>query len=159
MPRLLRAIALALLLVAPPAACGGADELGEVAAVPADRLQIAAAGRLLRAADADRLGGERVEQRERGRTFAGVRLRDLLADAGVDLADLRAVEALAADGYRHTLTREQALADSTLVVDREGDAALTGRDGPLRLLVVDDREASVRALRRLVVNPAAAPRS
>lgn len=149
------ALALALALV-PPAisACGGGGGLGEVTAIPADHLQIVAEGRVLATATVDQIAaGERARVEERGHDFAGVRLRDVLQGAGVDLAGLRGVEALAVDGYRFTLTRDLALADTTLVADREGDQALAGHVGPLRLVVAGDRAASVRALRRLVVNP------
>lgn len=145
-------LALALAFAAPLLACGGAP-LGDVRQVPPTQLEIVQGDRLLATTQASELAAQgRHQVVLRDRTYEGVRLRDVLRGAGVDLDDLRVVEAYGADGYRSELTRELALADSTLVVDREAGQALSPAHGPLRL-IADDRAASTRALRRLRVNP------
>ncbi|MEZ4385891.1 MAG: hypothetical protein R3A79_31520, partial [Nannocystaceae bacterium] len=83
-------------------------------------------------------------------TLRGAQLSALLDAMKIDRADVRAIEAIGADGYSARLDAAQL--DAALVVYADGDAPLPDHQGPLRLLT-ESRASSVRNLRRLVLNP------
>ncbi|MEZ4451145.1 MAG: molybdopterin-dependent oxidoreductase [Nannocystaceae bacterium] len=140
-----------LLLGAAPLACGGEAPLVEVAAIPADHLEVTRGDRRLADTTVEALHELPTESREsRGTRYAGVLLRDLLRAHGVDPASVQGVEALAADGYAIQLSGDEVRSDATLVAYEADGDALRKESGPLRL-VTEERDHSVRQLRRLRV--------
>ncbi len=78
----------------------------------------------------------RYTAKETGRenSYQGVRLRDLLVAAGVDLDALEAVEVEAEDGFLATYSRELALRDTSVLVYRMDGAPLPDSMGRVRML-------------------------
>ena len=81
-------------------------------------------------------------------TYVGVPLADLLADAGYDLGSLRAVKAVASDGYSVNYEPSQLSPGDVLVAYATVDGALNEDDGVFRM-VLPDQEGSMN-LRMLV---------
>jgi len=95
-----------------------------------------------------------VEVEYHGRTYTGVRVRDLLEDAGADPGALSSLEALANDGYHQTLGPEAFLGDNCIVAYLRDGASLSYDEGPLRLIVSgEEGQASVKMLVRLTTMP------
>ena len=86
-----------------------------------------------------------------GRTYTGVQMRELLADAGVEVQAVAGLEAEASDGYRGWLAPETLLSDSCIVAYLRNGVDLSSSEGPLRLIVTGNTESSVKMLARLVV--------
>jgi hypothetical protein len=93
-------------------------------------------------------------------TYAGVLLRDIMALAGVPLGDQLRGDRLAlylvveaADGYRVVFALPELDAAFTdrivLVADRRDDQPLSATEGPLRLIIPDDKRHA-RWMRQVV---------
>lgn len=91
----------------------------------------------------------------RERVYTGVRLRDLLAHAGVS-PDLP-VSAVGLDGYTKELPPATLQRDDAIVAYAVGDALLRAPEGPLRIVVADAPGLAVKQLVRLTVGAGAAP--
>jgi hypothetical protein len=150
---MLRTLLASLLVLgaAPFAVACGADStaLVDVKAIAVDHLEIVRGDQRIADTTVQALQELPATTREhKGTHYRGVRLRDLLRAQGVDPAELSGVEAIAADGYSALLSGDELRADTTIIAHEADDAALRDESGPLRL-VTDERDHSVRQLRRL----------
>lgn len=68
-------------------------------------------------------------------TYKGVPLRDLLADAGFDVANLSAVKATAADGFSANYGPDLASKPDTLVAYAQAGGPLAEEDGTFRMVL------------------------
>lgn len=73
----------------------------------------------------------------KGVAYVGVKMTDLLADAGFDPQAVQAVKAVAADGF--TVNYEPALfqREDTIVAYQTADGALSAEDGSFRMVLPD----------------------
>jgi len=68
-------------------------------------------------------------------TYVGVPLSVLLQDAGIDAANLKAVKAVAVDGYSVNYDPELYLREDVLVACAQADGALSEDDGIFRMVL------------------------
>lgn len=78
-----------------------------------------------------------VQASDKGVTYVGVPLAALLRDAGIDPAAIRAVKAVASDGFTANYTADIFLAETTLVAYARADGPLTEEEGTFRMVVPD----------------------
>lgn len=74
---------------------------------------------------------------DKGVTYVGVPLSTLLRDAGIDPAAIRAVKAVASDGFTANYTADIFLAETTLVAYARADGPLAEEEGTFRMVVPD----------------------
>ncbi len=87
-------------------------------------------------------------------SYRGVPLADLLQDAGFDPASVKAVKAVAADGFAVNYGPELFLLENTLVAYARVDGPLSAEDGTFRMVLPDQEgKFNVRMLTRLQVVP------
>ena len=91
----------------------------------------------------------------KGRTYTGVRLRDVLTHAG--LTTDQPMAAIGADGYTRELTPDTLRRDDAILAYAADDALLRPDEGPLRLIVADTPDLSVEQLARLSLGAPANP--
>jgi DMSO/TMAO reductase YedYZ molybdopterin-dependent catalytic subunit len=90
-----------------------------------------------------------------GRTYTGVRLRDVLGHAGISID--QPVTAAGLDEIIKELPPAILRRDDAIVAYAVDDALLRGDEGPLRLVVADAPGLSITRLVRLTVGAAAGP--
>lgn len=81
-------------------------------------------------------------------TYVGVPVAELLSAAGFDLASVKAVKAVASDGYTVNYEPSQLTGANVIVAYAQVDGPLTADDGDFRM-VLPDAEGSMNA--RMVV--------
>ena len=87
-------------------------------------------------------------------TYVGVRLKDLLEEAGFTSGDLSAVKASAADGYSVNYDSGLFLRDDVIVAYATVDGVLTEDDGIFRMVLPgEEGKLNVRLLEELKVTP------
>jgi hypothetical protein len=85
-------------------------------------------------------------------TYVGVKLSDLLKDAGFDPAALKAVKASASDGFSANYEPSQITAADTLVAYETAAGPFTKDDGAFRMVLpAEGGSANVRMLVKLTV--------
>jgi hypothetical protein len=85
-------------------------------------------------------------------TYRGVTLAALLQDAGYDLAAIKAVKAVAADGFTANFDAAQVQQPDLIVAYARADGELTAEDGAFRIAVpASDGKSNVRMLAELQV--------
>jgi len=89
-----------------------------------------------------------------GHTYTGVRLRDVLAHAGV--ATDQPMTAVDADNHGELLTPATLQRDDAILAYAVDDALLRADEGPLRLVVAGAPDLSLKRLVRLTVGGEAA---
>lgn len=139
-----------LLLVSMLAACGGAAGPVEVS----DSLTVTD-GTTTKTYTADDLAGLPVTESsflEVG--YKGVALGDLLRDAGFDPAALKAVKAVASDGYSVNYDPALFQRADVLVAYAQADGPLTADDGMVRMVIPDaEGKLNVRMLSKIEAVP------
>lgn len=89
-----------------------------------------------------------------GVTYVGVPLASLLEEAGFDLQLLRAVKAVAQDGFSANYDPELVSQPDTLVAYSRADGPLAEDDGSFRMVLPDQEgKLNVRMLSRLEMIP------
>jgi Oxidoreductase molybdopterin binding domain len=68
-------------------------------------------------------------------TYVGVRVSDLLQDAGFTVDELKAVKAVASDGYTVNYDPGQVLAEDVIVAYARADGDLAEDDGSFRMVL------------------------
>ncbi len=68
-------------------------------------------------------------------TYKGVALKALLADAGFNLDEVKAVKAIASDGFSSNFDSSIFSRDDVLVAYATADGALTAEDGTFRIVI------------------------
>ncbi len=87
-------------------------------------------------------------------TYKGVSLTALLGDAGFDAGALKAVKAVAADGYSVNYDPAAFQRDDVLVAYATAEGSLTAEDGVLRMVLPgEEGKLNVRMLTELKVVP------
>jgi len=85
-------------------------------------------------------------------TYVGVSLSALLEDAGFTLDEVKAVKAIASDGYTVNYDPAQVLAADVIVAYARADGDLAGEDGSFRMVLPDaEGKLNVRMLSELQV--------
>lgn len=68
-------------------------------------------------------------------TYAGATISTLLQDAGIDPAQVKAIKAVASDGYTMNYDISQLLADDIILAYARADGDLAEEDGSFRLVL------------------------
>ena len=90
----------------------------------------------------------------KGVSYTGVRLSVLLKDAGYDPASLKAVKAVASDGFSANYDPALFPREDTLVSYSRVDGALADDEGPFRMVLPDQEgKLNVRQLAEIQVVP------
>ncbi len=85
-------------------------------------------------------------------TYVGVKLSDLIKDAGFDPASLAAVKATASDGFSANYEAAQFNAEDTIVAYATSAGALTEEDGTFRMVLpAEGGKSNVRMLTTITV--------
>ena len=85
-------------------------------------------------------------------SYLGVSVSALLEDAGFNLDDIKAVKALASDGYSVNYDPAQVLAPQVIVAYAQVDGELTADDGAFRMVLPgEEGKLNVRMLTELQV--------
>jgi DMSO/TMAO reductase YedYZ molybdopterin-dependent catalytic subunit len=131
-----RILLLSLLLVAMLAACGQAEPAADTAVsaltVRSGEVSQTYTREDLAALDEATATWEDV-------TYVGVPLATLLADAGVDLENTRAVKATAGDGFSANYEMEMATRPDTLVAYAREGGELSEEERPFRMVIPGER--------------------
>lgn len=86
--------------------------------------------------------------------YRGVSLSTLLKDAGYDLAQVKAVKAVAGDGFTVNYDASQFQREDFLVAYARTDGALTAEDGAFRIVLPgEEGKLNVRMLAELQIIP------
>ncbi|HKJ26869.1 MAG TPA: molybdopterin-dependent oxidoreductase [Anaerolineales bacterium] len=128
------------------AACGGGENTPD-SAVGADGVPVLMVGEKSYTA-AELEGMAQVEASFKGVSYVGVPAAELLADAGYDLASVRAIKAVAADGYSVNYEPDVLSPADVIVAYAQVDGALSADDGDFRM-VLPDQEGNMN-LRMMV---------
>ena len=87
-------------------------------------------------------------------TYVGVALTDLLQDAGVTAADLKAVKAVASDGYSVNYDPPLFTRDDVILAYATADGALSEDDGTLRMVLPgEEGKLNVRSIIEIQIYP------
>ena len=90
----------------------------------------------------------------KGVTYVGVTLSALLQDAGIDPANLKAVKAVAADGFSANYDASFFAAEDTIVAYATVDGPLSADDGIFRMVLpAAEGKMNVRQLVEIVAIP------
>lgn len=85
-------------------------------------------------------------------TYVGVTVSALLQDAGFNLDEVKAVKAVASDGYSVNYDTTQVLADDVIVAYATADGDLTADDGSFRMVLPGaEGKLNVRMLSELQI--------
>ena len=85
-------------------------------------------------------------------TYVGVSVSTLLQDAGINLDEVKAVKAVAADGYSVNYDVSQVFAPEVIVAYAQAGGALTADDGAFRMVLPGaEGKLNVRMLTELQV--------
>ncbi len=130
------------------AACGAtpeanntpADNAADTAADTASGPTLLVAGESYSVADLEAM--PQTEATFKDVTYVGVSVSELLSAAGYDLASLKAVKAVATDGYTVNYEPGQLTADNVIVSYAQADGPLTADDGDFRMVLPDGEGSS-----------------
>ncbi|MBE0410877.1 MAG: molybdopterin-dependent oxidoreductase [Anaerolineales bacterium] len=87
-------------------------------------------------------------------TYEGVSVAELLQEAGFDLGEIRAVKAVAVDGYSVNYDTSQVLAADVIVAYARADGELAEDDGTFRMVLpTAEGKLNVRMLVELQILP------
>ncbi|NCD20600.1 MAG: hypothetical protein EOL89_11605, partial [Actinobacteria bacterium] len=87
-----------------------------------------------------------------GAAYVGVPVEDLVADAGFDPAAVKAVKAVASDGFSVNYDPEQVFADGVVVAYALPDGDMSSEDGTFRMVLPgQEGKLNVRMLTELQV--------
>lgn len=101
-------------------------------------------------ADLEALGA--AESEFNGAAYVGVPVEDLVADAGFDPAAVKAVKAVASDGFSVNYDPEQVFADGVVVAYALPDGDMSSEDGTFRMVLPgQEGKLNVRMLTELQV--------
>lgn len=85
-------------------------------------------------------------------TYKGVTLKALIADAGFNLEEVKAVKAVAADGFSSNYDSAIFTRDDVIVAFATQDGALTADDGAFRMVIPDaEGKQNVRMLAEIQI--------
>ncbi len=135
-------ILLAILL----AACGSSEEAAESAQSAGGSATLTVGSQSFTAADLEAM--PQTQSAFSDVTYLGVSVTELLSAAGYDLASLKAVKAVASDGYSVNYDVSQLSAENVIVAYAQADGPLSADDGDFRM-VLPDQEGKLN-LRMLV---------
>lgn len=142
---------LTLLLILLLAACSPAAPV-ETAIAPVTGLRISGGGSPTTLTLADLQALEPSQAEFKGVTYVGARLAAVLEAAGYDPAQIKAVKAVATDGFSANYEPELFLRDDTVVAYALPDGPLTEEDGAFRMVLPDQEgRLNVRQLVELQV--------
>lgn len=90
----------------------------------------------------------------KGVAYTGLTVSALLEEAGFDLAAIKALKAVAADGYSVNYDAAQVLAEDIIVAYATVDGELSAEDGDFRMVIPEaDGKLNLRMLTELQVIP------
>lgn len=148
---LLYTIVLPVLLLAVLSACGDAASGGDEPTNGATLKLVTGGGETdYTREELEALGQVTVEAE--GNAYVGVRLADLLQDAGVDPAQLGTVTSVAADGFSAEYDGELVRHSQTIVAYATTEGELAGDEQPFRMVLPEQPgRMNVRMLERIEV--------
>lgn len=123
-----------ILLVAFLSACGmSASGDGQPSAMASLTVSGGEASRTYTRADLQALAS--IQSTFNDISYVGVSVASLLQDAGFNLDEVKAVKALASDGYAVNYDPSQLFSPDVIVAYAQADAALAAEDGPFRMVL------------------------
>ena len=144
----IKIIAVSLMLVLLIAACGGNTE---TTTVVQDNSSVSTPTLIVGTQSYSAADLEAITQAEatfKDVAYIGVPVSELLSAAGFELGNVKAVKAVASDGYTVNYEPEQLTPANVIVAYAQGDGPLTADDGDFRM-VLPDAEGNMN-LRMLV---------
>jgi hypothetical protein len=117
-------------------ACGGGDNTASSGPESGGVPTLSVGGQTFTAADLENM--TQMEATFTDVTYIGVPVADLLLDAGYNLDGLRAVKAVAADGYTVNYEPHQLSPSNVIVAYAQVDGPLSEDDGDFRMVLPDE---------------------